>query len=69
MPKITQVGRTLVPVADQDQAIEFYTKKLGFTVVADVAFGERDRWVEVSPAAAVRPLRWCHPRASTSRDG
>jgi lactoylglutathione lyase len=52
MPKITQVGRVLVPVADQDEAIEFFTKKLGLTVVADVPFGERDRWVEVVPVIA-----------------
>lgn len=50
MPKITQVGRVLVPVANQDDAIEFYTKKLGFTVVADVPFGDGARWVEVAPA-------------------
>jgi catechol 2,3-dioxygenase-like lactoylglutathione lyase family enzyme len=49
MPGIAKVGRVLVPVADQDEAIEFYTKMLGFTVVADVAFGEADRWVEVAP--------------------
>lgn len=49
MPKITQVGRVLVPVADQDRAIEFYAKKLGFSVVADVPFGNGDRWVEVAP--------------------
>jgi lactoylglutathione lyase len=49
MSKIKQVGRVMVPVADQDQAIAFYTGKLGFTVAADVAFGEGERWVEVAP--------------------
>lgn len=49
MPKITQIGRVLVPVTDQDRAIQFYTQKLGFTVVADVPFGNGDRWVEVAP--------------------
>ncbi len=49
MPKFTRVGRVLVPVANQDRAIEFYTGKLGFTVVADVAFGSADRWVEMAP--------------------
>ena len=51
MPRITRIGRVLVPVADQDQAIEFYTKKLGFTLIADVPFGDGDRWVEVAPPA------------------
>lgn len=47
MAQITNVGRVLVPVADQDQAIDFYTKNLGFLKTADTAFGEGSRWVEV----------------------
>lgn len=50
MPKITQLGRTMIPVSDQDAAIAFYTEKLGFTVAADIPFGDGDdRWVEVAP--------------------
>lgn len=49
MPQITQMGRVLVPVSDQDAAIAFYTDTLGFSLVADVPFGEGDRWVEVAP--------------------
>ncbi len=49
MTQITQIGRITVPVADQDAAIEFYRNMLGFTVVADVPFGQGDRWVEVAP--------------------
>ena len=32
MPRITQIGRVMVPVADQDAAIAFYTDKLGFSL-------------------------------------
>ena len=49
MPQITQVSRVMVPVLDQDEAISFYTTKLGFSLVADVAFGDGERWVEVAP--------------------
>ena len=49
MLKITQVGRVMVPVSDQDAAIGFYTDKLGFSVAADVPFGNGERWVEVAP--------------------
>jgi lactoylglutathione lyase len=49
MPKITKLGRVMVPVSDQDEAISFYTTTLGFSVVADVPFGENERWVEVAP--------------------
>jgi catechol 2,3-dioxygenase-like lactoylglutathione lyase family enzyme len=48
MPKITKVGRVMVPVFDQDEAINFYTTRLGFSVAADVPFGDGDRWVEVA---------------------
>lgn len=49
MTKITKVGRVMVPVSDQDDAIRFYTTKLGFSVVMDVPFGDGERWVEVAP--------------------
>ncbi len=49
MSKITQVGRVMVPVSNQDRAIEFYTAKLGFSLSADIPFGDGDRWVEVAP--------------------
>ena len=49
MPKVSQLGRVIIPVSDQDAAIAFYTDKLGFTLSADVPYGEGDRWVEVSP--------------------
>lgn len=49
MPRVTHIGRVMVPVPDQDGAIEFYTKKLGFSLTADVPFGDGLRWVEVSP--------------------
>ena len=50
MSSISQLGRVIVPVSDQDKAIAFYTDKLGFSLTADIPFGEGDRWVEVTPA-------------------
>jgi catechol 2,3-dioxygenase-like lactoylglutathione lyase family enzyme len=49
---VTQVGTVMLPVADQDRAIEFFTEKLGFELRADTPFGNGDRWVEVAPAGA-----------------
>src|SRR5579884_435850 len=49
MPRISHVGRVMIPVTDQDEAIAFYTKHLGCTLTADVPFGNGDRWVEVQP--------------------
>ena len=38
-------------VADQDDALDFYTAKLGFEVRSDTRFGENGemRWLEVAP--------------------
>lgn len=51
MPHFTQLGRVIVPVHNQDEAIAFYTEKLGFSLEADVPYGEGQRWVEVAPPA------------------
>src|SRR3954447_21795 len=64
MSKIKQVGRVMVPVSDQDRAIEFYTGKLGFSLAADVAFGDGDRWVEVAPPDGGAALALVSPQGA-----
>ena len=36
-----------VPVTDQDRALEFYTRKLGFRIVTDAPFDGNQRWIEL----------------------
>src|SRR5580765_1860960 len=60
--RIARVGRVMVPVADQDEAIAFYTGTLGFELTADVPFGEGDRWVEVAPPGGGTTLALVPPR-------
>jgi predicted enzyme related to lactoylglutathione lyase len=44
-----------VPVTDQDRALEFYTKKLGFRVLTDAPFDGTQRWIELAiPRAETR---------------
>jgi catechol 2,3-dioxygenase-like lactoylglutathione lyase family enzyme len=45
--RITGVGLVIVPVSDQERALEFYVGTLGFEKRADVPFGGSYRWVEV----------------------
>jgi catechol 2,3-dioxygenase-like lactoylglutathione lyase family enzyme len=59
---ITQVGTVMVPVSDQDEAIAFYTEKLGLELRSDVPFGNGDRWVEVAPSGAATTLALVVPR-------
>ena len=44
MNKLTIIG---LLVLDQDAPIEFYTRKLGFELLEDKAFGE-NRWVTIA---------------------
>jgi catechol 2,3-dioxygenase-like lactoylglutathione lyase family enzyme len=62
MTRITQVGRVMVPVTDQDAAIAFYTGKLGFSLAADVPFGAGERWVEVAPPGGGTTLALVPPQ-------
>ena len=48
MARITQIGRVIIPSPDQDASIAFYTENLGFTVAADVGYGDGNRWVELA---------------------
>jgi catechol 2,3-dioxygenase-like lactoylglutathione lyase family enzyme len=53
---ISEVGRVVIPVADQDRALDFYVRELGFEVRVDGAFGEGMRWVEVAPPGATTAI-------------
>jgi len=44
-----QIGNIALPVKDYDEAIEFYTQKLQFTLVENTDLGNGKRWVQVSP--------------------
>jgi catechol 2,3-dioxygenase-like lactoylglutathione lyase family enzyme len=44
--KVHKIANVVIPVADQDRAIEFY-EKLGFEKRVDIPFGGGYRWVEV----------------------
>ncbi|WP_445151619.1 VOC family protein [Baekduia sp. Peel2402] len=48
---VTNLGVAMFTIADQDQALAWYTDKLGWEVRADVTFGENgeNRWLEVAP--------------------
>jgi catechol 2,3-dioxygenase-like lactoylglutathione lyase family enzyme len=46
---ITKVTHVPVYVLDQQRALDFYTKKLGFKVVTDVPMGGDGRWITVAP--------------------
>jgi catechol 2,3-dioxygenase-like lactoylglutathione lyase family enzyme len=54
--RITKIGRVIIPVSDQDQALEFYMGKLGFEKRLDAPYGEGERWIEVAPPGAATTI-------------
>ncbi len=45
--RANKIATVVVPVADQDGALDFYVNKLGFEKRVDVPFGNGYRWIEV----------------------
>jgi catechol 2,3-dioxygenase-like lactoylglutathione lyase family enzyme len=56
MTRITQVGTVIIPVSDQDKALDFYLGTLGFEKRLDAPFGQGGRWVEVAPPGAATTI-------------
>ena len=59
--RIKHIGRVIVTVTDQDSAIEFYGRTLGFEKTADVPYGDGQRWVEVTLPGAETSIALCPP--------
>jgi len=47
-----RIAHIALVVADYDEAIDFYTQKLHFTLVEDTPLSETKRWVLVAPKGA-----------------
>jgi catechol 2,3-dioxygenase-like lactoylglutathione lyase family enzyme len=59
--RISQIANVVIPVADVDRAIGFYTGPLGLEKRTDVPFGDQYRWVEVGPAGAATVIAIAPP--------
>jgi catechol 2,3-dioxygenase-like lactoylglutathione lyase family enzyme len=47
MIRANKIANVVIPVADQDRAVDFYVDKLGFDKRVDMPFGGKYRWIEV----------------------
>ena len=46
---INILGQIMVYVNNQDEAVKFWTEKVGFTVISEEDNGEGMRWIEIAP--------------------
>ncbi len=68
MKNIAQLAIISVLVEDQDEALHFYTEKLGLEKRADVTYGPGLRWLTVAPQGQSKPeIALAKPDASLLR--
>lgn len=65
---ITCVKHVSIPVKDQDQALKFYTEKLGFEVLVDAPMGPQ-RWIELKIPGADTEVVLFTPEGHEDRVG
>jgi predicted enzyme related to lactoylglutathione lyase len=58
-----------IPVRDQDGALDFYTKTMGFKVVTDQPFTPTQRWIELMIPGSETGLALFTPEGHESRIG
>jgi len=61
---VKQLATVIVPVSDQDRALDFYVEQLGFEKRLDVPMGGESnmRWIEVAPPGAATTVAIVPPR-------
>src|SRR6266508_3320162 len=67
--RVNKLANVIIPVADQDRALQFYTEALGLEKRADVPFGDGNRWIEVAPPGADTPIAICPPGPNAAAGG
>jgi predicted enzyme related to lactoylglutathione lyase len=61
--RVNKINTVVIPVSDQERAIDFYAEKLGLQMRTDVPFGNGYRWVEVAPGDAATTIALAPPPA------
>ena len=67
--RVSKLANVIIPVADQDRALKFYTEALSLEKRADVPFGDGNRWIEVAPSGADTPIAICPPGPNVTTGG
>jgi predicted enzyme related to lactoylglutathione lyase len=67
--RVSKLANVIVPVDDQNRALQFYTEALGLEKRVDVPFGDGARWIEVAPSGADTPIAICPPGPNVTAGG
>lgn len=63
---ISKVGQVMLYVNNQDEAVDFWSKKLGFAVVADEN-SHGIRWIEIAPPEGAETSIILHNKETVAR--
>lgn len=66
---IRRIKFASIPVRDQDEALKFYTEKLGFGIATDQPFDDSQRWIELRIPGAETRLVLFTPQGQEDRIG
>src|SRR2546430_12886637 len=66
---INQIKFVTIPVRDQKRALDFYTEKLGFTIITDQPFNGKQRWIELRIPKAETRVTLFTPEGQEGRIG
>ncbi len=66
---IRRVKFVSIPVKNQNTALEFYTKKLGFKILTDQPFNDTQRWIELEIPGAETKVVLFTPEGHEDRVG
>ena len=66
---IKQIKFLTIPVRDQKRALDFYTEKLGFTIITDQPFDGKQRWIELRIPKAETRIALFTPEGQEGRIG
>lgn len=50
---IAKIGQIMLYVNNQDEAVQFWTEKIGFSVISEEDNGQGMRWIEIAPTKDV----------------
>ena len=64
---INKVGQIMLYVNNQDEAVNFWTEKLGFSVISEENSGQGMRWIEIAPTNDVETSIILHDKELISK--
>lgn len=50
---INKIGQIMLYVSNQDEAVKFWTEKVGFSVITEEDNGQGMKWIEIAPSKDV----------------